>query len=72
GIPAKEISIEESNQGLMYFSYITLLTIGYGDIAPTNTISRNAVMFLGLVGQFYMVILTAIVVGKFLYQSNNG
>ncbi|WP_299228996.1 ion channel [uncultured Psychroserpens sp.] len=54
---------------LMYFSYITLMTIGYGDILPVTTIAQKASVFIGLIGQFYLVILTAIVVGKYINQS---
>lgn len=53
---------------LMYFSYITLMTIGYGDILPLTTIAQKATLFIGLIGQFYLVILTAIVVGKYISQ----
>ena len=56
------------NERLMYFSYITLLTIGYGDIVPLTSISQRAVVAIGLMGQFYLVIITAIVVGKYLHQ----
>ena len=55
-------------QDMLYFSYITLLTIGYGEMLPTSDLAKNAAVLLGLLGQFYMVIITAIVVGKFLSQ----
>ena len=55
---------------LMYFSFITLLTIGYGDIAPITPLAQKASILLGLVGQFYLVIVTAVVVGKFINQNN--
>jgi len=54
---------------LMYYSYITLMTIGYGDILPVTPIAQKASVFIGLIGQFYLVILTAIVVGKYINQS---
>lgn len=57
------------SEQLMYFSYITLLTIGYGDILPITPIAQKAAMFIGLIGQFYLVILTAIVVGKYINQT---
>jgi len=50
---------------LMYFSYITLLTIGYGDISPVTPIAQRASILLGLVGQFYLVIIMAVVLEKF-------
>ncbi|WP_066630958.1 ion channel [Labilibacter marinus] len=53
---------------LMYFSYITLMTIGYGDILPITLLAQKATILIGLIGQFYMVIITAIVVGKFINQ----
>ncbi|MEC3906785.1 ion channel [Tamlana sp. 2201CG12-4] len=51
---------------LLYYSYITVLTIGYGDIVPVTSIAQKAAMFVGLCGQFYIVIITAVVVQKFL------
>lgn len=53
---------------LLYFSYITLLTIGYGDISPITMVAQKATILTGLLGQFYMVILTATIVGKYISQ----
>lgn len=55
---------------LMYFSYVTLLTVGYGDILPITTSAQKASMLIGLMGQFYLVIITAVVVGKYTSQQN--
>jgi len=54
---------------LMYYSYITLMTIGYGDILPLTLLAQKATIVIGLIGQFYLVIITAIVVGKFVNQN---
>lgn len=62
------ISDANKSEHLMYFAYITLMTIGYGDILPITAIAQKASIFIGLIGQFYLVILTAIVVGKFINQ----
>lgn len=53
-------------QDLMYFSYISLLTIGYGDIYPVSEAAKKFSVLFGLFGQFYSVVITAIVVGKYL------
>lgn len=55
---------------LLYYSYITLLTIGYGEITPVTLVAQKAAILTGLAGQFYLVILTAIIVGKFINESN--
>jgi len=54
---------------LMYYSYITLLTIGYGDIIPTTPLAQKAAVLVGIMGQFYLVIITATIVGKYINQS---
>lgn len=55
---------------LMYYSYITLMTIGYGDILPITPIAQKAAVFIGLIGQFYLVIITAVVVGKYIQYND--
>lgn len=61
-----EISLTEN---LMYYSYITLLTIGYGDILPITAIAQKSAILIGLMGQIYLVVITAIVVGKYINQT---
>lgn len=57
---------QDKFQDLIYFSFITILTIGYGDITPVTEYARKTVMFLGLVGHFYSVFVVGIVIGKYL------
>lgn len=51
---------------IMYYAFVTLMTIGYGDIVPAAPIARKASMLVGLVGQFYVIIVTGIVMGKYI------
>ena len=44
---------------LLYFSYITLATVGYGDIYPTHPITRNLAAFEAVAGQIYVAVLLA-------------
>ena len=62
-------SIEVAKEQLMYFSYVTLLTIGYGEIVPLSEVAQKGAILVALMGQFYIAILTAIVVGKFINQA---
>ena len=40
-----------------YFSFITLCTIGYGDIAPVSKVARTLAAAEGITGLFYMAVL---------------
>ena len=51
---------------LNYFSFTTLLTIGFGDIAPLTLLAKRAVMMIGLLGHFYTVFVTGIIIGKYI------
>jgi voltage-gated potassium channel len=51
---------------LNYFSFTTLLTIGFGDITPLTLVAKRAVMFIGILGHFYTVFVTGIIIGKYL------
>lgn len=53
-------------QNIQYFSFITTLTIGYGDIVPLTNTAKQMTVLMGLAGNFYSVIVTGIVVGKFI------
>jgi len=51
---------------LLYYSFITLSTIGYGDISPLSLQAKNIAVIIGLVGQFYNAIIMAAIISKFL------
>lgn len=53
---------------LIYFSMVSISTIGYGDITPAAPIARSAALAVGLVGQIYLTVLVAILIGKFLNE----
>lgn len=58
------------SEAILYYSYITLLTIGYGEIVPVTPIAQKAAILVGLCGQFYLVIITAVVVEKYIKHSS--
>ncbi len=56
-------SVEEMMFNLIYYSYVTLSTLGYGDITPLAPIAKVLAVLEALFGQFYIAILVAIIVG---------
>ncbi len=49
---------------LTYFSFITLTTVGYGDVTPLADTARSLAAFEAVVGQFYMAVLIAGLIAK--------
>ena len=68
GIFTGEASPHVLTERLMYYSYITLLTIGYGDIQPATPLAQKTAILIGLMGQLYLVIITATIVGRYITQ----
>ncbi len=54
-----------------YFSIITMTSLGYGDITPATDIARAISSYLVLFGQFYLAILVATLVGKFIMRADS-
>ena len=44
---------------LSYFSFVTLTTVGYGDVTPVTPVARQFAVLEGLIGQLYPAILLA-------------
>ena len=56
---------------LTYFSFITLTTVGYGDIVPTAPLARVLAVLEALVGQIFLATFLAFLVGNYLAQRQN-
>jgi voltage-gated potassium channel Kch len=52
----------------IYYTFVTLTTLGYGDIIPLQPISKSLALLISISGQIYVAILIAMLVGK--YASN--
>lgn len=50
----------------IYFGFVTLTTLGYGDITPNSPLTRSLSTFTALFGQLYLVIIMALIIGKYL------
>ena len=50
----------------MYFSYVTISSVGYGDITPTRLETQTLSYLMAITGQLYVAIIIAMLVGKYL------
>jgi hypothetical protein len=51
---------------LLYFSFETITTLGYGDITPGSALAKTVAIFLSFAGQLYLTMIIALLMGKFL------
>ena len=52
----------------LYFSFVTMTTLGYGDLLPLSAIARFLAYMQAVFGQFYIAILVAGLVSAYLSQ----
>ena len=48
----------------LYFSFVTLATLGYGDFTPVTSFGRALAMLEGVLGQLYLVTIVSLLVGN--------
>jgi len=54
---------------LVYYSLITLATVGYGDITPVSPVARSLAVLEAITGQFYLAVMIARLVGLEIVHS---
>ena len=63
-VPDKSIRVETMQ--FEYFSFITITTLGYGDITPLTNRASALTLLEAIIGQIYLVVLVAWLVGMFV------
>jgi voltage-gated potassium channel len=49
----------------LYFSFITMGTVGYGDLLPKTPFAKSFSTLIGVAGQLYVAIIISMLIGKF-------
>ena len=57
---------------LLYFSYVTISTLGYGDVTPVTDMATTLSYVEAIFGQLYLAILVARLVGLFVIGKSQG
>jgi hypothetical protein len=57
-------------ENLVYYSFVTLTTLGYGDITPVSNSARSLSSFEAVVGQLYVAVMIARLVGLHIAQAD--
>ena len=51
---------------LLYFSFVTLTTVGFGEITPQTIISKRLAIFEAAMGCIYLAVIIAMIVGRYM------
>ena len=71
-IEGQPTRIDKDPAALVYFSFITLSTVGYGDITPLSPPARSFAFMEAIIGQIYLAVLVARLVGLHIVYSTAG
>jgi hypothetical protein len=56
--------VDATSADYLYFSYITELTVGYGDLTASANLGRSCAVLEALIGQIYLVTIVAVLVSR--------
>jgi uncharacterized membrane protein len=54
----------------LYFSFVTMTALGYGDITPVSATARTLAYLQAVFGQFYIAIFVAGLVSAYISERN--
>ena len=66
-----ELVSPTSDLDWIYFSFVTITTLGYGDITPLTQTARSLAVAEAIVGQFYIAVLVAGLVSAYIASKRN-
>ncbi len=55
---------------IIYYSFVTLLTIGFGDVHPLRGAAQTVTILEGTIGQFYIAILVSRIIAVYSFYSH--
>jgi hypothetical protein len=53
----------------VYFSFVTLTTLGFGDITPITAVARSLAILEAIIGQLYLIVNVSWLVGLYVAQT---
>jgi hypothetical protein len=66
GISPGSFSGISETADLLYFSFVTLTTVGFGDITPQSILGKRLAVFEAAMGGIYLAVIIAMLVGRYM------
>ena len=58
----------QNTYSYIYFSFSSITTVGFGDIVPVSAVARSLTIIMSILGQFYLTVVVALFVGRYLSE----
>jgi voltage-gated potassium channel Kch len=66
GISPGSFSGKSEPVDLLYFSFVSLTTVGYGDVVPLSVLGQRLAVLEAAMGSIYMAVIVAMIVGRYM------
>jgi hypothetical protein len=70
GISPGSFSVALGSEDLLYFSFVTLTTVGYGDVLPLSILGKRLAILEAAMGSIYMAVIVAMIVGRYMSMNS--
>jgi len=71
-MPGEGMPSSFSLTGAIYYSFVTLATLGYGDIIPRSEVARGLAIVEAVAGQLYLTVMIARLVSLYVLGEDKG
>lgn len=61
--------VMNNSMNIVYYSFVSMTTLGFGDITPISNAAKGGTIILTIFGQFYIAVIVALLVSKYLNKS---
>jgi hypothetical protein len=68
GVSPGSFSGTSETVDLLYFSFVTLTTVGFGDVVPLSVLGKRLAVFEAAMGSIYMAVIIAMIVGRYMLK----
>lgn len=56
---------------IAYFAFVTLTTLGYGDVLPVTPLAKLITILLSVIGPVYLAVIMGVLIGRYLREEMN-
>jgi hypothetical protein len=66
GLSPGSFAANSGSVDAIYFSFVTLTTVGFGDVVPVSILGKRLAVFEAAMGSIYMAVIIAMIVGRYM------